>query len=92
MQLRDDAEPAESADLKLGEIVSGDVLHHLAAGFHQSAIASCDGAAQQMIPYRAEAVPEWSRSARGDDGAETSVRATGRIHREPHSLVGQAAA
>ena len=61
MGLRDDAEPAEPADLQLGEVVPGDVLDDSAAGLDQPAVAGGDGAAEHVVAHRAEPVAERDR-------------------------------
>ena len=79
MRLGDDAEPAEAADLELGEVVAGHVLHHPAAGLHQPPVAGGDRAAEHVVPHRAEPVPKRARRRGGDDGAEAPLRPPRRV-------------
>ena len=79
MHLGDDAEPAEAADVKLGHVVAGDVLHDAAAGAHDPAVARHHGAAEDVIAHAAEAVAERARRAGGEDRADAPVGAARRI-------------
>ena len=92
VHLGDDPEAAEAADLELGEVVPGDVLHHPPAGLHQSAVAGGDGAAEDVVAHRSEAVAQRARGGGRDDRAEAALRPARRIEREPHALVGEPAA
>src|SRR5918999_1879083 len=92
MHLRDDAESPEAADLKLGQIVSRHILHHLPTGIDQAAVSGGNAAPEDVTPHRPEAMAQRAGRCRSHHRSDTSLRPAGWIEGEPHAVVGEAAA
>ena len=86
VQLRDDAEGAEPADLELGEIVARHVLHDRAARADHASVAGHDGSAEQVVPHRAVPVPQGAGRAGRHHGANRAIRLPRRVDGKPGAL------
>ena len=80
--LCDDAECAEGAGEKFGEIVAGDVLDDLAAAARDGAVGEDDGHAEDEIAERAVAAAKNSAVVRGDDAADRGAIGEDGIERD----------
>jgi len=89
MDLGDYSESAEAAHLELGEVVAGHVLHHPAAGAHQSSVPGRNRAAEHVVSHGAITVTQRAGGGGCNHRADAPVGAARRIDGEPHTIVGQ---
>ncbi len=86
VQLGDGTEPAEAADVELGEVVAGDVLHDSSTGADETSVSGRRGASQDVIPHRAESQPQRSGGSGRHDRADGALGSPRRIESEPHAF------
>ncbi len=89
-ELGDEAERAERAAVEAGEVETGDVLDHPAAGMGDDAVAGDDGRSDHEVPHRPVRKPPRAGVVGGEDASDRrSGVGERRVDGEPLPVRGQ---
>ena len=88
-RLGDDSQGAQRSRRQLGQVIAGDVFHHLAAALGERAIRQSQGDPDDQVAQRAETDPERAAVIRGQNPSYGCFLGPKRIERQSLAVLRQ---